>query len=448
MKQRVEFYSDTVYRQIRRFHLAMVVLLCCSVLPASSYLTGGSTPLPPESQAILDKHADLISLRINTEWMEMAGIDPIPYVEAIALVAEAVEEGVIPGAVLHVGRLASTEMMPIAVGYKIVDPEKRPVGYDTRYYVEDLTAPLTAIPLLLAHCQERGLPLETRIETIFPAWNAEDRREVTIESVLRHSTGFPASWEDPATLPTSRRMLVAWMNDLELAAEPDTKVIPSRLNHLLAGLILEEVKAKQLKDIIDEEIITRFQLPTAQMGIISQERAQLAPGRFSERWDRFLWGETDEPIVQALGLDSAWAGLVINADEVAAIAGGLLLLSLSAPEDVEVKNLPALYQAFRTDPSITGGERMGLGYEIGRFTPKSFGWNSVAGPGFWVLPEHQALVVFLSNMDHVSGRSEEQQELRAKVLELLVRAAEQDAPAEVDANLTDEELEQDTDGNH
>lgn len=425
MKRRFEVLRGPLPKQIVRVVSVLMASLVCVSLPASSYLTGGVTPLPDETQALLDRHAGMISLGFNTEWMEMAGIDPVPYVEAISLVAEGVDAGILPGAVLHVGRLASTEVMPIAVGHRIVDPEKRPVSYDTRYHVEDLTAPLTAIPLLLAHCQERGLPLETRIETIFPAWKSEDRREVTIESVLRHSTGFPSTWEDLEKPPSNRQGIIAWLNTLELAAEPDTRVIPSRLNHLLAGLILEEVKGRNLKSIIDEDIFMRFQLPTAQLGIIAQERALVAPGAFSRRWDRFLWGEVDEPVVQGLGLDSAWGGLVINADEVAAIAGGLLLLSISAPSDVEMKDLPILYKAFRTDPSISGGEKMGLGYEIGRLTPRSFGWNAVSGSGFWVLPEDQAVLVFLTNMDHVPGREAEQKELREAVLARLAAAARQ-----------------------
>lgn len=433
---------------IARLISVLILLLAPAWGPARAYQTGGTTPLPAETQAILDEYADLVSLGFNTDWVQSANLDPVKYTDAIARAAEAVREGEIPGVVLHIGTLFSTEVMPIAIGHLMVDPEKRRAEYDTRYYLEDLTAPLSVVPLLLAHCQERGLPLETRLETIFPQWKGEDRREVTIESVLRHSTGLPASWPEPVPPPKNREEIIKWLHDLELAHEPDTRVVPSRLNHLLAGMILEKETGKNLSDLINAGIIERFSLPVTSIGIMPAERSQLAPGAFSARKNRFLWGEVDEPLVGALGLDSAWAGLVSNADEVAAIAGGLLLMAISAPPDVPIKNLPILYKAFRTDPSLTGGESMGLGYEIGRYTPGSFGWDGVNGSSFWVLPEKQAVVVLLSNMDHPGGMASVPDALRREILDLMVTAIKDPPLVQPDAGEETMEDEAQPDGDH
>lgn len=410
-------------------------------LPAQSYQSGGTFPFADEVQHLLDRNAAMISLGFNADWLAEAEIDPLPYARAIDATAEAVREGHLPGAVLHVFRMSS-EAMPVAVGHRITDPEHRRAHFDTRYYLEDLGAPLSTIPLLLLHCQERSISLDMPLSLIFEQWSAEDRREVTIGMVLRHASGLPASWAAPSEALEGRGAILGYINDLGLASEPGTQVEISRLNHLLAGLILEKLKERYYSEIFREGIVDRFQLSVTSLGIDPSQRQLLAPGAYSDRWGHLLWGETDEPVVQSLGLDTSYAGMVSTADEVAAIAYVLLFQALSAPPLAESEQLPAVYRGFRPDASVKGGESMGLGYQLGRFGEGSFGWDSPHGSSFWALPGQMAVIVFLSNQDHPGGVGSGEGDPREIVLPLLANAAGWD-----DADPPGEETTTHEDGN-
>lgn len=399
-----------------------ILMAAPSVVHGEGYRSGGATPFPRDVQQLLDRNAGLMSLGFNADWLAEAGIDPLPYAKAIDVTADAVRAGNIPGAVLHVSRL-SAEVMPIAVGYCIVDPERRPAGYETRYYLEDMGAPLSAIPLLLLHCQERSIPLDMPLSSIFDDWTKEDRRDITIAMVLRHASGFPSTWPDPSAPLEDRAGILAYLKELELASEPGTRVEVSRLNHLVAGLILERLRGRYYSEIFQEGIVERFHLPLTSQGIAPADRQFLAPGAYSKRWDYLLWGEVDEPVVQPLGIDTAYAGMVSTADEVATIATVLLYQAGSAPVIVETEQLPPVYRSFRPDSTIENGASMGLGYKLGRFGEGSFGWDSPHGSSFWVLPAQMAVIVFLSNQDHPNGVESIEADPRERVLALLAEAA-------------------------
>jgi CubicO group peptidase (beta-lactamase class C family) len=122
----------------------------------------------------------------------MAGMDDDRLRRAVAMVADWVEEGVVPGAALVVAR----EGEVIAEGYwgKADLKAGRPAGPDTLWSIASITKPVTAAAFMA--CVDRGLlSVDGPVAASLPEFIAQDdpkhwRREVTFRHLLTHTSGL------------------------------------------------------------------------------------------------------------------------------------------------------------------------------------------------------------------------------------------------------------------
>lgn len=417
---------------MRKILQAMVVPALVAFFPAANwaregqYLSGGNIRFPYEVQTILNRHAPILTLGINRDWMQNAGVEPLAYAEAIDAVSRAVEGSQIPGALIYVDRMRQVTM-PTGIGYRIVDPQRLRVEADTLYAAQDLTGPLVTVPMVLGTLLTGQVKKEQTIGSLIPEFAGTDKAGITLEMLLRHSSGI-------GPLPATRRYAdrADMMKDLAaqpLAYAPGTKVVPNPANFLLLGLVMEKVHGKPFSQLASERVFRLLEGTTAQLKVADDRRANLAPGVYSRFLGRMAWGEAVDSAGLLLQPDAGHTGLVLSADHAADMARMLMTMSaLNLSPDG--KALTAIGEAFQPDPSIPGGEKMGLGYELGRFGPGSFGWDSPAGCSLWMLPRQQGFVVYLSNADHPKGPRET--DPRDKALPALVRSLLPATPAPID----------------
>ena len=77
-----------------------------------------------------------------------------------------------------------------ALGFAVIEPEKIEANLETIYDLASLTKPLMT-GLICAMLVERGeLYLSDKISKCFPEFAIEEKREVTIENLLTHTSGF------------------------------------------------------------------------------------------------------------------------------------------------------------------------------------------------------------------------------------------------------------------
>ena len=415
---------------MRKKLLCLVIPALLGVLPltafAAGYYSGGSAPFPREVQAVLDRHARILTLGVNHDWMQSAGVEPVAYSQAIEAVASAVERSEIPGALIYVDRMLQVTM-PTGIGYRIVDPERRPVEPDTLYAAQDLTGPLVTVPMVLGSLLTGQAKKEQTLSSLFPEFVGTDKAPITLAMLLRHSSGF-------GNLPAERRY--ADRNEMlrDLAAQkllqaPGQAVHRSPANFLLLGLAMEKIHGKPYSELANERVFRLLQESTAKLKIGDTNRAGLAPGIYSPFLGRMAWGEATDSAGQLLDSNAGHNGLVLSADHAADMARMLMTMAaLNVGKDG--KALTVIGEAFQPDPSIPGGEKMGLGYQVGRFGPTSFGWDSPAGSSFWMLPAQQGFVVYLSNADHPKGPGPK--DPRDVALPALVRSLLPMPPAPID----------------
>src|SRR5215211_3521322 len=131
-----------------------------------------------------------------------------------------------------------------ALGFAVVEPERIEARIDTIYDLASLTKVLVT-GLLTAKLIEAGeINLSDKISKYFSEFEREDKRDITIENLLTHTSGFTAwlpfysgvNYPDDSTERTIK--IIA---QKELIKPPNTKAVYSDLNFILLGLLIEKV---------------------------------------------------------------------------------------------------------------------------------------------------------------------------------------------------------------
>ncbi len=371
------------------------------------YLTGGGRALAPESQAILDRNSDIVGLGINSDWLGQAWVLPGPYIEAIDLVARAVREGRTPGAVVYLSR-AWGEMFPVSVGCMMVDPHRVKAAYSTQYDLGELTGYVTAVPMTLKAIERGDLSLDQTLGELLPEVAGAGKEPITIEDLLRHASGLPGAVTPPERL-SNRAQAIHFLNELPPILSHGQATQPSRLNHVLLGLILEAKYATPFHDLAEQEIFIPFGMANTTFHPPPHWRQTIAPGPYLDWLGRMAWAEPADELGIALGRSGAASGLFTSADDMGLFARKLLP-GMGAPEAyLSTGTLTLMRETHRGDRS------MGLGFRLGGFTPMSIGADGAEGCSLWVDPTLFCFVVYLSNENHPIDRGRDVQPLRASV---------------------------------
>jgi CubicO group peptidase (beta-lactamase class C family) len=199
-------------------------------------------------------------------------------------------------------------------------------------------------------------------------------------------------------------------------------VANSPLNFMVLGLILEELEEKPFSELGAAEILAGFGRGRATLTPNPDERHGVAPGAYSKWLGRMAWTEPAEPFGLALVPNAGHTGLVTAADDVMARATTLLPIGAVMVNWKDTRAGQVYARALAPDPSIPGGESMGLGFQLGRYGPKSYGWDSPHGSSVWMLPDQLGYVIYLSNEDHPKDDPDRTDSPREKALTLLGKA--------------------------
>lgn len=362
----------------------------------------------------------------------LAALDgPAPVAPAIdEVVARAIEEGQIPGAVVLVGRDGKT-VFAKAYGRRAVEPESEPMTLDTIFDMASLTKPVataTSVMLLI----ERGkIGLDDPISKYLPEFAEGKLGGITVEQLLRHRGGLiPDNAADDYTHGAEE----AWKRiaALEPKAKPGEKFIYSDVGFLILGRIVEKVAGKPLDQFTRENVFEPLKMKDAGFLPAAELKPRIAP---TEReGDEIVRGVVHDPRSRSLGGVAGHAGLFGTAEDLAIYANMLLEggKGLLKPETV----------ALMTDPGSTPEkERRGLGWDIStgysaprgdRFGAKSFGHTGFTGTSIWIDPETKRFVIVLTSRLHGTKKSGGVNALRSQV----ATAAADAFPAEEEKAVT------------
>jgi CubicO group peptidase (beta-lactamase class C family) len=101
-----------------------------------------------------------------------------------------------------------------------------------------LTKPLVTAPVVLTAMNQRGVPLDSRVDDLFPAWRARpDRgsRQVTVEHLLTHAAGLPATVDASVLTAGQPAVVRAAVLQAPLLTAPGSRLLYSDVGYVLAA---------------------------------------------------------------------------------------------------------------------------------------------------------------------------------------------------------------------
>ena len=320
------------------------------------------------------------------------------FAQAAAIVQRGVDDGAFPAAVVEVGTRGDV-LWQQPFGKLDSDPESAVTQKDTLFDLASLTKVMATTSVVMRLVERGTLALNQRVRDWIPDWRGTDRDQVTLRSLLTHSSGL-TTWLPFYRDHSGRQEFQHAICTLPLEYPPDTQSIYSDLGFILLGFIIEDAGGdafsgqaiQLLRDVTPAPLMFN---PSVDL------RPSIAPTENDPWRGRRLVGEVHDENCWALGGAAGHAGLFGTAQAVGDFARAMLGgLKGSDPRiaGAETIRLFVMRAGAATGSRALGWDTMlptsSCGTQISR---SAFGHTGFTGTTLWIDPEREAYVVFLTN---------------------------------------------------
>ena len=387
-----------------------------------------------------------------------------------ALVADAIKDKKLPGAVVLVGHKGKIVFRK-AYGNRSLVPTVEKMTVDTIFDLASLTKPIATATSIMILVEQGKLRLNDTIGMYIPDIDDPEAKKVTIQQLLTHTSGYRPDF-DLGEKWTGRDGMRAALKKEKLRNPPGTRFVYSDIGFIVLGDIVFRITGRPLNLFAEETFLdpltakptfvhgdTRFVDLKNPRKIFVHDRVitegtnntDYAPAENirgqsnylgstfegdAKTGDKILRGQVHDPTAFRMGGVAGHAGLFSTADDLARYCQMLL----NGGTLVGKRVMSAQTVARMTAPIVVSetGDARGLGWDINTsfssnrgelFPLGSFGHTGFTGTSVWIDRVSGTFVVFLSNRVHPDGKGDVTP-VRAKVATVVASAIE-DTPIEV-----------------
>jgi uncharacterized protein YbbC (DUF1343 family)/CubicO group peptidase (beta-lactamase class C family) len=363
-----------------RLMICWCIVVFCGVA-ASSHGNGGDA-------------ADPAKLGFNAE--HLRNID-----EQVAL---EIEKGNMPGCVVMIGRRDGIAFAK-AYGHRQIEPTREEMTLDTVFDMASVTKPVataTSIMLLVERGQVR---LGDSVATYIPEFAQYGKDAITIEHLLTHQGGLiPDNPLDDYDHGVDEAWKRIWA--LKPIEPVGTKFTYTDVGYITLGEVVRRVTGQSVNEFAAANI---FQpLGMNETGYLPDDEL-CARAATTEKVDgEWLKGKVHDPRAARLGGVAGHAGLFSTASDLAKYAH--MFLSQGRVRDKQILSANTLAEMCR--PRDIDGNKRALGWDSRSkysnnrgelFSSSAVGHGGFTGNGFWIDPELDLFVIFLSTRLHPDG---------------------------------------------
>lgn len=320
------------------------------------------------------------------------------------MVAKEIENGNMPGCVVMIGRRDGIAFAR-AYGHRQIEPSKEVMTLDTMFDMASVTKPVataTSIMLLV----ERGLVrLNEPVATYIPEFAKNGKESITVEQLLTHQGGLIP---DNSIKDYEHGVDEAWkrMWALKPVEPAGTKFIYTDVGFMTLGEIVHRVTGQTVAEFAAENIFEPLEMTDT--GYLPDEKLKARAATTEKIDGKWRRGEVHDPRAFALGGVAGHAGLFSTANDLAKYAR--MQLNDGRAGDKQVMH-PRTIAEMRRPRTIDGNKR-GLGwdnrskYSSNRgdlYSDTAIGHGGFTGNAFWIDPELDLFVIFLSTRLHPDG---------------------------------------------
>jgi CubicO group peptidase (beta-lactamase class C family) len=372
--------------------------------------------------------------------MALPSLDRDGFDGAAAIIAEAIDAGAFPGAVILVARRGEV-VYHEAFGSRSVVPELTPMARDTVFDLSSLTKPLATATAVMLLAREGKLRPEDRVTRFIPNFGVHGKFGVSVRHLLAHCSGLPA-WrpfyqeitrgaQGRADLPSSRgarEFVYERIHRERLEHPPGTHAVYSDLGFLLLGELIELVTQTPLDRVCHERIFRPLGLRSTgfvDLGRVRRDKLApvtdaIAPTERCPWRQKVLFGEVHDDNAWAVGGVAGHAGLFSTAADVHELVSWLRTCARN-----EDPSLPGdLVWRFWTRDGTVPDSTWALGWDTpsaaassagSRVSRHAVGHLGFTGTSLWIDLERDAHVILLTNRVHPERHDDRIRAVRPRV---------------------------------
>ena len=356
-----------------------------------------------------------------------AGFDQSRLARLDDVIAEAIKERKLPGAVVVVGR-GDTIVLRKAYGDRAVVPAREPMTLDTIFDIASLTKVVATTPAVMMLVEEGKVRLTDPVAAFIPDFAKYGKDRVTVRDLLTHMSGLRPD-VDVSFDWRGYDEAIRLATEEVLTAPPGRRFVYSDINYFLLAEIVRRVSKQPFEEFVRQRVFlplgmkeTTFNPPASMIARIAPTEPCTPFGYPCQGPDmKMLRGIVHDPTARRMGGVAGHAGVFSTAADLALYSR--MLLGGGAVNGSRI--LAPLTVSRMTSAATPAGEPnvRGFGWDIdssysvnrGEFLPLgSFGHTGFTGTSIWIDPASRVFVIFLSNRLHPDG-SGDVTPLRARV---------------------------------
>ncbi|MCA8998839.1 MAG: serine hydrolase [Planctomycetaceae bacterium] len=329
-----------------------------------------------------------------------------PTLDAIdAIVAEGMEKGEMPGAVVLVG--TSKQILHFrAYGDRQQEPDIEAMTRDTIFDLASLTKPIATATSVMVLVDQGKVSVTEAASKYLPEFTGHGKEGITLHHLLTHTSGLIADnhLRDYQDGPEQ-----AWERicALELKAEPGEEFIYSDVGFIVLGKLIERVSGRPLNEFAHENIYKPLGMAATGYLPPAERSGQIAPTeKVDGQWRR---GVVHDPRSHLLGGVAGHAGLFSHASELSLYAK--MILGKGELNGTRILSEPT-WELMLTPREVPRGTRAygwdhRTGYSSNRgegLSDRAIGHGGFTGTGIWIDPQRDLYYIWLSSRLHPDGK--------------------------------------------
>ena len=324
---------------------------------------------------------------------KLLAVDPI--------VDEAVQGGLIPGAVLVIGHEGHV-IFRKAYGFRTLVPDREPMTLDTIFDAASLSKVVATTPSVMKLFEEGKLRINDPVTKYLPEFQG-GKSDITIRLLMTHFSGMPP---DVDLVPkwSGYDIGIAKALTAKPIALPGTRFIYSDINFLLMGEIVRRLSGQSLAEFAHDQVFAPLGMNETGFLPAAALRPRIAPTETDDDTGVPFRGVVHDPTARYMGGIAGHAGVFTTADDLAKYAEMLLNMGKGVFSPMTVRKF--------TEPASPADQPVlrGLGWDIdspfssnrGELFPiGSYGHTGFTGTEMWMDPTSHSYVILLTNVVHV-----------------------------------------------
>ncbi len=347
------------------------------------------------------------------------------------VIEQGILQGIFPGAVLL---CAVNQKIVFHESYGMADIfKKRKMRPDSIFDLASLTKPLATTLALskLIECEQ--IFLDQKIGSILKEFKTSAKADITIDMLLRHTSGFPAHREYFKKIIKTARNPRQYLRQL-LVQEPlenkiDAFQVYSDLGFMILSWIIEKISCQRLDQFVSDQIYSPLKIDN--LFFIDLDRKKEKLSQYQQKivttqncpWrKKILRGEVDDDNAWVVGGIDGHAGLFGDAISIYELCCEILNAMQDKPTKVLAPDIIKTFMQKKNQHDMVAGfdtpskKNSSSGHF---FSSTSVGHLGFTGTSFWIDPETSMIAIFLTNRVHPSRFNEGLKKFRPQIHDLI-----------------------------